>query len=423
MYRILHIETAYESRTPERPLTVRQVVRPLRGQWDLQVNAVSVALTEPLDPGADTTLQLAYSGTLVGYREAMPYVHDSVQREMAVLRPEVLWYPILGSPTLSTYKAIWSVPESVVTVRSPKGWYAFLPPAASEPVPGGAQRFLVQAGALVGLHLFCGRYESSTVKGVSIYHLPGNAKWASEVASATEFATNKLREWLGPPAVPTRDIAFLELPTGWGSQHLPGLITQTVSSDPALLFAEVAHEVAHFWTPGIGPDANRFCDEAIAHYLEDLLLGERDGIHARQAAIGLRLSALRSHPEALSVPLAAAAHYSDLPIVSRQKGPLALAILEVGIGRTALFDVLHRWIASSGSARVDAEDFVRHVTEVLAGQGHFDVSRFLREWFMEKTDLSLSLEESPDVALRLAASRYALSAVSLSQGRLGRISS
>ncbi len=103
LYRLLMVSEATDARDPQRRLKVRQAVRALPEESRLQVNAITVELVEPLAPGATTTLRLAYAGTPVGYREVMPYVHDAVQPSIAVLRPEILWYPVLGAPTLQTY--------------------------------------------------------------------------------------------------------------------------------------------------------------------------------------------------------------------------------------------------------------------------------------------------------------------------------
>lgn len=405
LYRLLHVERATDTRDPGAPVATRQSIRPLYGQSALQVNSVSVRLRTPLDPGAETTLRLTYGGSPVGYREVMPYVHDSVQSNFAVLRPEVLWYPVLGSATPKTYRQAWSVPEASVKIQLPEGWRAFLPPARARSGPDGTDLFTF-AGWTQGLHLFAGAFETSQMHVLTVYHLPGRSGWAFGVASAAEFALGELAAWLGPQAMARRDVAFLELPAGWGSQHLPGLIAQTVADDPAAAFAEVVHEVAHFWTPGRDP--NRFCDEAIAHYLEDLLCSAKGGTGAWQAAVARRMQALREHPHALSVPLALATESEELDAVSRQKGPLALAVLERGIGRAAVFELLRAWLASPASSEGDAMDFVQHVSKELSQPRNFDTSRFLREWFLGQCTPELALAEPPEFALTQAANRYAL---------------
>ncbi len=288
-------------------------------------------------------------------------------------------------------------------VHLPKAWLAFLPPGEEDPAQAGAVRFTITGGAQ-GLHLFCGPYEQRQFQGVHTYHLPGDAAWAQEVAQAATFGVERLTQWLGPRPLPDAQVVVLALPAGWGSQHLPGLIAQTSAEDGQARMAEVVHEVAHFWTPG--RDANRFCDEAVAHYLEDLLVGERDGVTARVAAIAHRMRALGACPEAQRVPLAAAAGHAALETVSRQKGPLALCVLEYGIGRDGVLALLKSWIRSPDVDTADAGRFVRHAGEMLAGLGGFDGRSYLRDWFEAEAGPPLDVEGDPEEALCRAASRY-----------------
>ena len=403
LYRLLRVTGATQD--GNRALALRQSVRhlPVRDMPNLYVNRVSLALAEDLGPGQETDLHLRYAGALVGYRELFPYAHDAVHPDIAVLRPESLFYPVVGPLSLEGLRRAWSVPAFRVEVRHPADWTCLLPPARGVRLGDGATAF-ESADEAPGLHLFAAPYTTVRGEGVLVHHRPGHQEWAQAVSSAALFARSTLQRWLGPaPAAGPVEIA--EIPPGWGSQHLPGLIAQCGGEGPEQVFRDVAHEVCHFWTPSPCADPHRFCDESIAHYLEDLLVGERAGGGRGDDALLRHAAVLRERPGAVRTPLASAADGADVDIVSRHKGPVALAALERAIGKERMFGLLGSWARDPGAAGADAGAFAHFALRALRDVQAWDIGRFLDDWFFTE-QAPFDPDMSPGEALDLSLARY-----------------
>jgi len=400
LYRLLQLEAATTDDEPRRMLPVHQATRMVAGVPGMAVNCVTVTLPRTLMPGESAGIRMAYQGRLVGYREAMPYVHDSVLRDFALLRPETLWYPVSGGPTLTTMRRTLAVPDCTLTVTAPEGWRVLVPQSTAQ----GAldrPRFQVEHDAH-GLHLIAGRYRELATADARIHYLPGHRGWAREVLRASECAQTALRSWLGEPLSRRQGtLTVVEIPKGWGSQSLPGFILQAGAFGPDRLFAEVVHEVAHFWTPRCDP--NRFCDEGMAHYLEALLAEERDPGRGFASSMAGHLEALRQHPDALGVPLTAAADRSDAEIVSRHKGAVALAVLDRLLGRTRLLEILDRFLHEVPEAQADAAAFAGF----LEAEASWEAKQFVREWFRGPARLSPPASGPAEEALSRLCAPYA----------------
>ncbi len=379
LYRLLRVSAATDGPYPRLPF--RQRVHAVDGLPDMQVNAVEVELPAPIAPGERRTLRLTYEGPLAGYREVMPYVHDSVQRDVAVLRPEVLWYPVPGVAGPDIVRRAYRTAPFEAVVRGPEGWWAAMAGARREEPEAGAMAHFRGEEWSDGFFLVAGRYgERAAGEDFVAHHLPGHEAWAETAAEAARFAMATLTNWLGPRAATGKRLDLVEIPEHWGSQSTPGLILEIYRDDPRHLFMEVVHEISHQWTPGVDP--NRFCDEGVAHHLEARLLGARSGEEARWGAVDHRRRWLLTHPEAARIPIAQAAEHPDhLDSVARIKGPLALAVLNACVGDQAFWNLLRGWIRSGDAPHETAADFCAHVRSWARQYGTLDAGRFLEEWF------------------------------------------
>jgi len=401
LYRLLDVSSA---ETAGRPIALRQTQRRIALDWTdaLFVNRVTLTLENAIEPGAEIAVALRYGGTLVGYRELGAYMHDSVQRDVAVLRPEVLWYPVPGPLTWQGFQCTWSRVPFAVSARCPAGWDCFVAGTRKSGPSDGHFTFESTGSASTpGIHLYAGRYEARRDGPVAVHHLPEGEAWARTAAAAGAFALGELERLLGAPPVGNLQATFVAIPPGWGSQNLFDIITQTAEQDSARTFREVAHEVSHFWTPIAEGDPDRFA-EAIAHFFEDYLEGLREGPTAVDAAIAAHMAALRSRLEAGKAPLAGAGRRPDIDTISRQKGPLALWALARTIGVPKTMDVLSTWAHTKGGG---ADEFAALLLERLGGEKGFNAGHFIDDWF--HADLCpLDLDLAPDTALRRVAVRY-----------------
>ncbi len=400
LYRLLEVTSAETSGVP---LALRQAQRRIPLDWTdaLFVNRVTVTLEKAVEPGTETTLTLHYGGTLVGYRELGPYMHDSVQRDVAVLRPEVLWYPVPGPLSWQGFTGTWSRATFALRVRCPAYWDCFVAGARRSEHPDGHFTFeSTGTAATPGIHLYAGRYVARREGPVSVHYLPGGESWAASAAAAGAFALEALERLLGAPPVGEGRATFVAIPPGWGSQNLFDIITQTAEEDSARTFREVAHEVSHFWTP-LEDDPDRFA-EAIAHFLQDYLEGLRGEPTAVDAAIASHMAALGRQPEAAKAPLAGAGSHPALETISREKGPLALWALARTIGIPDTINVLSAWAGTPGGG---PNDFAAFLLERAGQMKGFQAHRFVDDWF--HADLCpIDLTLAPDAALRQVAAHY-----------------
>ena len=384
LYRLLQVSAATDGAGT--PLAFRERLHAVDGLRDMQVNAIEVQFPVPIAPGERRTLRLSYEGPLVGYREVMPYVHDAVLRDIALLRPEILWYPVAGRAGADIVRRAAGTPPFEAVVRGPEGWWAAMAGARREPdaaADPGVMAHFRGVNWSEGFFLVAGRYgERAAGEHFVAHHLPGHEAWAERAAEAARFAAATLTGWLGPRAARGERLDLVEIPEHWGSQSTPGLIMEIYREDPEHLFVEIAHEVSHGWTPGVDP--NRFCDEGVAHYLETRLVGARFGEEARRSAVDHQRRWLLAHPEAARIPIAHAAEYPDhRDSVARRKGPLALAVLNACVGDEAMWDLLRGWIRSADApqAKATAADFCTHVRGWAREHGTLEADRFLQEWF------------------------------------------
>lgn len=214
LYRLLRVSTAREG--PDIPAAFRQALWAVDGTPDHHVNAVDVEFAKPIPPGHQRTLRLTYEGTLVGYREVMAYVHDSVQRDVALLRPEVLWYPVPGGATKDIVHRAYATPGFDAIVRCPEGWWVTMAGARREPDVAGVPRFTGVDGYGDGLLLVAGQYKERSGDGyVTVHHLPGHAAWADAVIEAAAFTASTLTEWLGPRVSQRDPLVLVEIPGHW----------------------------------------------------------------------------------------------------------------------------------------------------------------------------------------------------------------
>ena len=397
LYRLLAVNSARLPHTEE-PLRVRQ--RPQRAGF-MEVNRVTLDLPRTLAPGGAIDVSMHYGGPLVGYREVMPYVHDSVQRQFALLRPESLWYPVPAGPRpegLDTILGRASVPPPAhIAVEVPNGWLTVVPGA----VPGGTARaFQVDAPPL-GLIVVAGRFRRVAEGAVTLVYLPGYRTWAERALAVCRLTEDTLRDWLGDP-LPwrRRGLSIVQVPRGWGSQNLGDVILQEGPQSSRQMLPALAHEVAHFWTP---LDRDRF-HEGLANYLQALIEEQVRPGQGFFASLVPRLPVLWD-PAAMAEPLVGASAHAELDRVSRDKGALALAVLDTLLGRPVLLRVVRDWLHLPHAEEAGAEEFASYVTARLADHPK-DVSRLVHDWFRGESLIPPPVSRLVPQAVRELAARY-----------------
>lgn len=384
LYRLLTVDSLGDPQGV-RAIRWRQHIRGLRDRPELQVNVVTLTFDPPLRETESCPLGLSYTGPVVGYREVFPYAHDAVEHDRMVLRREVLWHPIAGPPTVAAfYRGLRTSATFVVRATLPAGWWGAMPSIPSTFDP--ATHTCRVVGESAGLSLVGGVFEH--VQGMSgdaavvVHARPQHRKWASRIADAIDVTTTHLRSWVGEsPRRQPWDV--IEIPQHWGSEATPFSLLIEHQEDDSAVFREAVHETAHRWAV---PAGDRFCDESLAHYLEMLVLTEAWGASYREQALRAWQAELRAAPEAASTPIQTGARrtHGHVDLVTRMKGPLALAVLHDALGDEGFFGLLQGWFRSPHLAARIASDFAAHIA--TGTRAPFDAPKFVADWFEQPSE-------------------------------------
>ena len=260
LYRLLTVSEVADG-AGRRAVHFCQRVQSLRDWPSIQVNCVQVSCSPPVASGEMLALNLAYSGPVVGYREAFPYVHDAVERDRTLLRREVLWYPVSGFPTWATYTGAWQPRPFDVTMTLPSDWWGCLLPGSTVRDGPGIWRWQACSPGAV---LVAGRYAptaANTGEPCTVRAFTGQGAWASHVQEAAGLAVERLTPLIGPSPRAGDPWQIIEVPDHWGSEAMAGAVLMEHHANPARVIRETVHEVAHRWA--LGADPHRFCDESL----------------------------------------------------------------------------------------------------------------------------------------------------------------
>lgn len=93
LYRLMDVASVADA--SGKPLVFVQKVVKFPDQPAWQVNSIVITLPAPLAPAASTTIRLAYGGPLLGIREVMQYVKDTVGEDYTLVRAETMAYPMI----------------------------------------------------------------------------------------------------------------------------------------------------------------------------------------------------------------------------------------------------------------------------------------------------------------------------------------
>jgi aminopeptidase N len=395
LYRLMRLTSARDE--AGRALTVTQGVQAIEDVPTLQANVARVTLVEPLGPGARATIELAYEGYLLGYREVMGYVRDRIDPSFTILRPDSWAYPEIGVPSFAArrarglvyfdYRARITVPEA-------------LPVTADD---GGSETLRSLVVANGGRLIERVAHEDGTVTWVyenvlpawrmdfaiapygvleegayRTYYLPEDSAAAPRVHAAVIRAMQIYTERFGPLREDP-PFAILEIPEGFGSQ---ADVTSILQAAPAFADStrvnEIYHEVSHLWN--VGPtDVSPRWNEGLASFLEHQTAGDIRGTNELDERVEFirewLLGFMENRPELAAIPM----------IEYGRRGQTDLAY-SVGM---LMFDVLHRTVGRESFDRViggfyrryaetggSTDDFVRLASEA-SGR---DLSPLFDDW-------------------------------------------
>ena len=387
-----------------RSLSYEQDVVTFSDEPKKQVTHAVVSLEEPLPPGQSTTVELLYSGYLVGYTETgSSYIRDRIDEEFSILRVDAHAFPSIG------------VLSWMGNRMAPRGDFTFLAritvPAAftvasggellERTVKDGRATYTYQSTAPVPfLNLPIAEYEILEEGGLRLYHFPIDRPGARVIVGRVAEAVELLTRWFGPQGQKP-SFAIMEIPAGWGSQaHLAAGIMQTaeVFEDPSDL-RQLYHELSHLWNaPDIDQPSARW-NEGLAMYLQSILAEEIEGWSDRAEYLEHRadrlLTAIDGDSSAQGIPFAAYGE-KGLTDYSYATGLLFFFVLEELIGQQELLEILrshYQTLRETGTTFGDLED------ALLQGASR-DLGPFLQEWIHTTTwqDRVRSRDSFPSLA-------------------------
>ena len=293
------------------PLPFSQSVVAFEDDPKRQANRVRVLLAPPLEPGKETTVEIAYAGYLAGYVETgAEYIQDSIGEAFTIVREDADAYPTLRPPSWEKirsepppeydYLARITVPDTHVvanggllvekTARDGRATYVY-----RNLKPAWRMDFAVA------------RFRTLEAPGLRLFALPDDAAGAERVLRSASAAMALYRGWFGPLPDATT-FTIIEIPDGWGSQADVTSILQAAAAfrDPAKIH-ELYHEISHLWNVPSKDAAYCRWNEGLAGFLEALTQETLDGspsLDAQAEKTARRLlERAREDPRLSTVPM------------------------------------------------------------------------------------------------------------------------
>ncbi len=389
------------------PLPFSQGVAAFDDEPTLQANVILARLPAPLPPGDSVALEMAYGGHLLGYTEVMAYVHDRIDEEYSLFRPDAFAFPALALPSFSsvygsiddlfTYRLSVTVPAgyTVATGGLPTGRTAADSAVTfgfTSRIPGWRFDIAVAQFTII----------DDRSEGLTVYGLPADEAGAKSVLLGSQRAIDYYSSRFGKPES-FQGYTIIEIPEGWGSQAGDYYFLQTAAAfRDSSHMGEVYHEIAHSWNARPSPSVRRcrYFDEAFASYFQALAVGEFQGDTAflrlmEQYRERFSLSAARD--EAVSSTPISRYGEKELGRHSYTKGAWSLYVLEQLVGAKAFTEIVVALRERSPASGADFDSF-RRTAEEISG---LDLGKFFDEWIFGSESSRLLMESVP-IALIVA---------------------
>lgn len=406
LYRLLDINSV--TGPDGKPLPFQHSVVKLSDATNMQVNAATVRLPVPLPPHGQYTLALKFSGQVYGYPEVMAYVHDSVNEDFTLLRPDALVYPIVAMPTFAATIEAYRVPFTyTLAVEVPSGYEVASGGTLIEKREGKGVTFFSfrGRGPTNRVDIAAARFKSlqNEQAHLSVYVLPADEAGGERMLKAMEQVIGFYTSEFGP-APGGSGYTAIEIPEGFGSQAGSFYFLQSAAAfRDASRLHEMYHEVSHSWNavakPGV--DRARWFDEAFASYFEALAIGHFDG----EKSFFDRMEAYREHfrknaqkdARAADTPISDYGKY-ELGDNSYTKGAWSLYVLHAAVGDAAFRQIVRSLLAEHSNAPLDFHDFA----ELAERASQRDLQRFFNEWVFgaESSKLLLGNSSIAEIAAR-----------------------
>ena len=250
-----------------------------------QVNQLYIELSSPVQPDECVSVQVEYSGFLVGYTEVgWLYTRDYIDRDFTILREECLAFPCLGVPSMAKRM---EAPRDEFTfssrITAPVDLTVSTGVLEAEKIDQGEQTTWVFEGLapVPFLNICIAPYQVVGDKTVRVYHFPADAEGAGRLLDGVNRAIELYTAWFGAlEEMP--NLHLIEIPERRGSQAslTGGIILTADSFQPGASMVGLYHELVHLWHP---PDLDRPAprwNEGLAMFLQSIAAEELDNAPA-----------------------------------------------------------------------------------------------------------------------------------------------
>jgi aminopeptidase N len=381
LYRLMRVQSVRDAGGGA--LAFSQEVTALDDRPKQQVNHLRVRLREPLAPAATMTLEITYSGHLLGYAETgMRYVQDRIHPDFTILRMDSYAYPQPGSPETSgspvearfTYAARVTVPSGLTVANGGR----------IDGVEPAGERVTFRFSSLKPswrMDFAIAKYEELSSEGIRVYYLPGDRAGATGVAEAAARSIDLFTRWFGPKPQAT-SLTFIEIPDGWGSQADVTTVIQTAGAFRSTAqHNEVYHEISHLWNvpPTDRPDPR--WSEGLATFLERLAAQELSGTPQVDEAADRRIESLRAMlPKRPELKTVALAQYGERGMtgLSYTVGGLFFDLLRRLAGPETFNRIIRAYVAEFGIRGGNTKDLI----DVVRRTSTTDLSRLVEDWIL-----------------------------------------
>jgi peptidase M1-like protein len=400
IYRLMDVESASDG--AGHPLQFSQRVVKFSDEPSWQVNSVEVKLRAPLAPGRSATIRVKYAGPLLGYREVMQYVRDTISEDYSLIRPETMAYPIVAPPTIAGWRRSFNnhfdyaieteVPDGFVAVCSGKddgepqtknGRTTYR--CAGEP---GSEQMAVAVAKF--------RVLDDPAGHLRVYAMPADADAGKTMIEEMRRALDFYRSTFGD-LHRGGGLTLIEIPDGWGSYLLPAHIFQQASAfKDVKQVPELYHEVAHIWNakPADRVARARFFDEAFAAYFESLAVRQFQGEDAYRAHMEadrqVFMRRATRDPRGRTTPIADYGK-DEIGVFSYTKGAWALYVLHQVLGEEVFRRSISEFLKTDHP--VDFDEFRRSI-EKTSGRS---VEGWFTQWITGANDSSAMLIDGKTV--------------------------
>lgn len=381
LYRLLKVSDVRDAQG--QPLPFVQTVEAFDDFKKLQVNFVRVRLPNGLAPQASATVELDYTGHLLGYAETgMLYIQDRINPDFTILRMDSFCYPQPGYPSFVAnegapqpsyaYTARITVPDSLTVANGGR--------LTARSVAEGRATFTFEnIRPAWRMDFAIANYETLSSGPVRVVHFPEDLTGAQRVLTAVQASLQLFSEWFGP-LQNNEGFTFIEIPDGWGSQADVTSVIQAAAAfkDPARI-GEVYHEMSHLWDPPSTDAISPRWNEGLAEFLEVLAGEHLDGLQNRDIEVERVCEDIRRI-------FSEQPRYREIPMVDYGKEQVTGLSYRVGL---VMFDVLHRLVGHEQFVQIVGEhyrlyadtggttdEFVR-LAENVADR---DLTRFFDDW-------------------------------------------